>query len=79
MVERHRRAAPGEQFDRRQPDAGGCAGDQRRLAREISHAALEPSGDYISRALKWCTAPDSIAGPSPPPQLTASSKTVSPG
>jgi hypothetical protein len=45
MVERHRRAASGEQLDRRQPDAGGCTGDQRRLAREISHAALERSGD----------------------------------
>src|SRR6478609_3006783 len=52
MVERHRRAASGEQFDRRQPDAGGCAGNQRRLAREISHAALERSGDYVCRALR---------------------------
>src|SRR5215510_12923002 len=31
-------AAPGEQFDRRQPDARGRTGDQRSLAVEIAHA-----------------------------------------
>jgi hypothetical protein len=52
VVERHRGAAASEQLDRRQPDAGGRARDQRRLAREISHVALEPSGDYFCRALE---------------------------
>ena len=64
MVERHGGAAAGEQFDRRQPDAGGRAGDQRRLAREVSHVALERSGDYICRALELSATPKSITGPS---------------
>jgi hypothetical protein len=48
MVERHRGAAAGEQLDRGQPDAGGRACDQRRLAREVSHVIAK---DSFARAL----------------------------
>src|SRR6516165_4920868 len=38
VIERNLGAAPGEQFDRRQPDARSRTGDQRSLAVEIAHA-----------------------------------------
>jgi hypothetical protein len=35
VIDRHRGARAGEQLDRRKPDAGGAAGDQRGLAGEV--------------------------------------------